>query len=57
METNPIQTACIKESLRFAMPVPGRLPRIVPASKSGATALTVDGKIVPPGVSVLADLI
>jgi cytochrome P450 len=47
LESIPYLVACVKESLRIAIPVPGRLPRVVP----GATAapLVVDGKVVPPG--------
>lgn len=41
------QRAVVKESLRIAMPVPGMLPRIVPAT---STPFVVDGKVVPPGV-------
>ena len=42
------QTACVKEAMRYAMAVPGRLPRVVP---HGAEPLVNDGKIVPAGVS------
>ncbi|RYO76631.1 hypothetical protein DL766_003737 [Monosporascus sp. MC13-8B] len=38
--------ACVKESLRIAMPVPGQLPRVVPKGKS---PLAVNGQVVPPG--------
>ncbi|KAJ6087775.1 cytochrome P450 [Penicillium canescens] len=41
-------SACVKESLRLACPVPGRLPRIVPDGKP----LIVDGKYIPPGTIV-----
>lgn len=41
------QRAVVKESLRIAMPVPGMLPRIVPAT---STPFVVDGQVVPPGV-------
>lgn len=34
--------------MRYAMAVPGRLPRVVP---DGAEPLIVDGKVVPAGVS------
>lgn len=37
----------MKESLRIAMPVPGRLPRILPAN---GPPLVIDGKVIPPGV-------
>lgn len=40
----------MKEALRYAMAVPGRLPRIVPEPGMGAEALVVDGKHIPPGV-------
>ncbi|EQB49228.1 hypothetical protein CGLO_11458 [Colletotrichum gloeosporioides Cg-14] len=43
-------TACVKEGIRLASAVPSRLPRIVPNNLS--EPLVVDGKIVPPGVSV-----
>jgi hypothetical protein len=46
LEAIPYLVACVKESLRIAMPVPGRLPRVVPAM---ATPLVVDGKVLPPG--------
>ncbi|TGO44595.1 hypothetical protein BOTNAR_0785g00010 [Botryotinia narcissicola] len=49
LEQIPYLYACVKEALRVAMPVPGRLPRIVPKSKD---AFVVDGKIVPPGTVV-----
>jgi hypothetical protein len=39
--------ACVKESIRVGMAVPGRLPRVVPAGD----AFVVEGKVVPPGVS------
>lgn len=35
------------------MPVPGRLPRIV---RETAQPLTVDGQVIPPGVSVCKEL-
>ncbi|KAB2572680.1 Cytochrome P450 oxidoreductase [Lasiodiplodia theobromae] len=41
--------ACVKESLRVAMPVPGALPRVVPARSQ---PFEVDGKIIPPGTIV-----
>lgn len=42
-------SACVKESLRLAMPVPGMLPRIVPNT---GEPLVVDGKVVAPGTIV-----
>lgn len=41
------QWAVVKECLRIAMPIRGRLPRVVPQD---APPLVVDGKVVPPGV-------
>lgn len=41
----------MKESLRYGMPVPGRLPRIVPP---GIEPIIIDGKEIPAGVCVLA---
>ncbi|KAL9562748.1 hypothetical protein ACKAV7_013100 [Fusarium commune] len=49
LEKLPYLTGCMKESLRMASPVPGRLPRVVPAGKA---PLVVDGKIIPPGTIV-----
>lgn len=43
-------TACVKESLRIGMAVPGRLPRIVPYNLT--QAFVVDGKVIPPGTIV-----
>ncbi|KAJ6076156.1 cytochrome P450 [Penicillium canescens] len=43
-------TACVKESLRLGMAVPGRLPRVVPHNLPHP--LVVDDKIVPPGTIV-----
>ncbi|KAI5369525.1 Putative cytochrome P450 [Septoria linicola] len=54
LEAIPYLTACIKESLRIAMPVRGRLPRVVPSQESGHySPMIVDGgTIVPPGTVV-----
>ncbi|KAF9885222.1 hypothetical protein FE257_000582 [Aspergillus nanangensis] len=41
-------TACVKESMRLGMAVPGRLPRVVPAGDP----FVVEGKVVPPGTIV-----
>lgn len=46
----PYLAACVRESLRVAMPVPGRLPRIVPPADQGP--LIVDGQTIPPGTIV-----
>ncbi|KAE8409546.1 cytochrome P450 [Aspergillus pseudonomiae] len=43
-------TACVKEALRIGMPVPGRLPRIVPNNLS--QPFTVDGKVIPAGTVI-----
>ncbi|KAL3480492.1 cytochrome P450 [Aspergillus californicus] len=40
-------TACVKESLRIGMAVPGRLPRVVPHNL--AQPFIVDDKVIPPG--------
>ncbi|CAI7659082.1 unnamed protein product [Penicillium viridicatum] len=48
LEQLPYLNACVKESLRLACPVPGRLPRIVPDGKP----LIVDDKHIPPGTIV-----
>jgi cytochrome P450 len=47
LEAIPYLIACVKESLRIAIPVPGRLPRVVPGVI--ATPLVVDNRVVPPG--------
>lgn len=39
--------ACVKESVRIGMAVPGRLPKVVP----DGDPFVVEGKVVPPGVS------
>ena len=48
LESIPYLTACVRESIRVAKAVPGRLPRIVPNNAN----LVVDGKIVPPGTII-----
>ncbi|KAL0939306.1 cytochrome p450 [Colletotrichum truncatum] len=45
-------SACVKEALRFASAVPGRLPRIVPPPQSKTVPLIVDQKVIPPGTVV-----
>ncbi|KAL4902025.1 hypothetical protein BDW74DRAFT_181183 [Aspergillus multicolor] len=52
LEKLPYLTAVVKEALRFANAVPGRLPRVVPPAESGAAPLVVDGKAIPPGTTV-----
>ncbi|OBR07631.1 Cytochrome p450 [Colletotrichum higginsianum IMI 349063] len=52
LEQLPYLSSCVKEALRYAMAVPGRLPRIVPEPGMGAEALVVDGKHIPPGACV-----
>ncbi|KAH6884607.1 cytochrome P450 [Thelonectria olida] len=42
-----LQNAIVKESLRIASAVPGRLPRVVPNGRR--EPLIVDGKVIPPG--------
>jgi hypothetical protein len=37
--------------MRYSMAVPGRLPRVVPKPDMGAEPLTVDGKLIPSGVT------
>lgn len=49
LESIEYLTACVNESLRHAMPVPGRLPRVVP---QGEAPLMVDGKEIPAGTVV-----
>ncbi|KAL2071054.1 hypothetical protein VTL71DRAFT_12289 [Oculimacula yallundae] len=49
LENLPYLTACVKETLRCALPVPGRLPRVVPSNGPGAPAFAVGGKVIPPG--------
>ncbi|KAI8651118.1 hypothetical protein NCS55_01355000 [Fusarium keratoplasticum] len=48
LEKIPILTATVKECVRIASPVPGRLPRVVPDHAT----LFVDGKRVPAGTIV-----
>ena len=50
LESIDILNACVREAIRFASPVPGRLPRVVPTNTS--TPLIVDGQVVPPGTIV-----
>ncbi|GKZ35743.1 hypothetical protein AbraIFM66950_006496 [Aspergillus brasiliensis] len=50
LEKIPYLSACVKESLRIAMPVPGRLPRVVPQDL--AEPFMVDGQVIPPGTIV-----
>ncbi|GIZ48595.1 hypothetical protein CKM354_001164800 [Cercospora kikuchii] len=49
LEKNAYLFAVVKESLRFAMAVPGMLPRVVPERSQ---PFMVDGKVVPPGTVV-----
>lgn len=42
----------MKEAMRYAMAVPGKLPRVVPKPGMGVEPLVVDGELVPPGVSI-----
>lgn len=51
LESVPYLVACVKEGLRVAMAVPGRLPRIVPGAGS-VEPLVVDDRVVPPGTVV-----
>ncbi|KAI5917039.1 cytochrome P450 [Camillea tinctor] len=48
LERLPFLMACMRESIRVARAVPGRLPRLVPKGMS----LVIDGKVVPPGTVV-----
>ncbi|KAM3076134.1 hypothetical protein ACMFMG_006351 [Clarireedia jacksonii] len=48
LEKIPYLVACVKEALRIAMPVQGRLPRVVPEPQRGKPAFAVDGHVVPP---------
>ncbi|PYH67698.1 cytochrome P450 [Aspergillus vadensis CBS 113365] len=50
LEKIPYLTACVKESLRIAMPVPGRLPRVVPNNLD--EPFVVEGQVIPPGTVV-----
>lgn len=47
LEALPYLRACVSESLRFASPISGRLPRVVPQS-----GLRVDGHYLPPSTRV-----
>jgi cytochrome P450 len=51
LESVPYLVACMKEGLRVAMPISGRLPRVVPGAGSVAP-LVVDDKVVSPGTVV-----
>lgn len=50
LEEIPYLMAVVRESLRCAVAQAARLPRVVPAD---GEPLIVDGKVVPPGVSLL----
>lgn len=50
LESIPHSMACVKESLRAAMPIPDRLPRVVPCGSTDP--FIVDDKVVPPGTVV-----
>jgi cytochrome P450 len=50
LESAPLLSAIVKESLRCGPALPGRLPRIVP--ENAKTPLVVDGQFVPPGTIV-----
>ncbi|KAH3947302.1 hypothetical protein HBH98_125320 [Parastagonospora nodorum] len=52
IEQLPFLAACVKEAMRYAMAVPGRLPRVVPKPGMGAEPLVVDGKLIPAGSRV-----
>ncbi|KAK2025530.1 putative cytochrome P450 monooxygenase [Colletotrichum zoysiae] len=47
LESLPFLNACIKEGLRVACPIPGRLPRVVPPE-----GLNHNGLFIPPGTTV-----
>ncbi|KAF2851805.1 cytochrome P450 [Plenodomus tracheiphilus IPT5] len=49
LEQLPYLSAVVKESLRYALAVPGRLPRIVPP---GIEPLMSDGKLIPVGTTI-----
>jgi len=49
LEQLPYLSAVMKESLRYGMPVPGRLPRIVPP---GIEPIIIDGKEIPAGTTI-----
>lgn len=48
LESIPYLNACVRECIRIASPVPGRLPRVVPKGNP----LIVDGQVVPEGTIV-----
>jgi cytochrome P450 len=50
LESAPLLSAVVKESLRSGPAIPGRLPRVVP--ENAKTPLVVDGQVVPPGTIV-----
>lgn len=49
LEEIPYLVAVVKEAVRCAVAQPARLPRVVPKD---ADPLIVDGKVIPPGVSL-----
>ncbi|KAH7029778.1 cytochrome P450 [Microdochium trichocladiopsis] len=49
LEKLPFLSSCVKEGIRHAKAVPGRLPRYVP---DDGTPFVVDGEVVPPGTIV-----
>ncbi|PQE26116.1 cytochrome P450 protein [Rutstroemia sp. NJR-2017a BBW] len=51
LEKIPYLSACVKESIRIAMPVPGGLPRVVPEPQPGKAPFMVEGHVVPPKAS------
>lgn len=52
LEEIPYLMAVVKESVRCAVAQPARLPRVVP---DDGEPLIVDGKVIPPGVSLPTD--
>ncbi|KAF4309554.1 Pisatin demethylase [Botryosphaeria dothidea] len=49
LEKSEYLWACVKESLRVAMPVPGMLPRVVPQRPQ---PFVVDGQVIHPGTVI-----